>query len=67
MIMSHENANVERGFSINSDYLWENMKKKSLIARRMVFDSITVKGGLRNFEVSKQMILNVRNARAKFA
>lgn len=67
MILSHGNSNVERGFSINKDCLWDNMKEESLIDRRIVYDSILAKGGLNNFQVSKQMIHMAKNSRAKFA
>ncbi|GBO38609.1 hypothetical protein AVEN_9117-1 [Araneus ventricosus] len=66
MILSHGKSNVERGFSINKDCLWENMKQQTLIARRIVYDSIQANGGISNFEVSKQLILSVRNSRAKY-
>ncbi|GBN85948.1 hypothetical protein AVEN_104734-1 [Araneus ventricosus] len=67
MVLSHGNASVERGFSINSDCLWENMKEDSLIARRRVFDYIASVGGLSNIEISKKMIHYVHNARARYS
>ncbi|GBN49355.1 hypothetical protein AVEN_57100-1 [Araneus ventricosus] len=66
MILSHGNSNVERGFSINKECLWENMKEQTLIARRIVYDSIQANGGINNFEVSKQLILSVRNSRGNY-
>ncbi|GBM09911.1 hypothetical protein AVEN_86801-1 [Araneus ventricosus] len=66
MILSHGNSNVERGFSINKRLFMENMKEQTLIARRIVYDSIQANGGISNFEVSKQFILSVRNSRAKY-
>ncbi|GBL72498.1 hypothetical protein AVEN_115410-1 [Araneus ventricosus] len=66
MILSHGNSNAERGFSINKECLWENMKEQTLIARRIVYDSIQANGGINNFEVSKQLILSVRNSRGNY-
>lgn len=66
MILSHGSSNIERGFSINSDCLWENMKDESLVARRIVYDSILAAGGTKDFEVTKQLVLSVRNSHSKF-
>ena len=40
LILSHGNACVESGFSINKILLQENMKNESLVAQRIVFDGI---------------------------
>ena len=37
MILSHGNANLERGFSINGECLVENMKNETLISQRRVY------------------------------
>lgn len=66
LIFSHGNAFVERGFSINSDCLWENMKEESLIARRRVFDYVASLGGVGNVDISKKMLQYVKNARARY-
>lgn len=66
MILSHGNSNVERGFSINKSCLWDNMNEESLVARRVVFDYIQDLGGVSNVEITKQLILSVKNARGRF-
>ena len=40
LVLSHRNAVVESGFSINSDVLVENLKEESVVAQRQVFDGI---------------------------
>lgn len=67
MILSHGNSNVERGFSVNSDCLWENMREDSVIARRRIYDHVTQIGGLSKFQITRQMIQHVKNARVKHA
>ena len=42
MILSHGNANVERGFSVNSEYLVENMKNETLIAQRLILKELLI-------------------------
>lgn len=64
--MSHGNAFVERGFSINKEIIVENQLAKSLVAQRQVYDAIQAVGGLHNIIIDKQMILKVRNARSLY-
>lgn len=40
LTLSHGQASIERGFSINKDAIVENQKESSLIAQSLVYDSI---------------------------
>ena len=40
--LSHGQADMERGFSINKDTLKTNMTDKTLIARRFIYNSVEV-------------------------
>ncbi|KAJ8884749.1 hypothetical protein PR048_010945 [Dryococelus australis] len=60
LIISHGNAALERGFSINKEIIVENQKE------RQIFDAVTAKGGIANMEVSKLMIHSVRNAHSRY-
>ena len=40
--LSHGQSNVERGFSLNKEILQENLKEKSLVAQRIVYDTLKV-------------------------
>lgn len=62
LVLYHGNAAVERGFSVNKDCIVENQKPKSLIAQRIIYDSINSVGGIENVTINKKMILAVRNA-----
>jgi hypothetical protein len=53
LILSHGQATVESGFSVNEKILIENMKEKSLIAQRLTCDQIYHSGGHLNVELSK--------------
>ena len=46
LILSHGNACVESGFSINEQILQENMKELTIIAQRHVYEGIIAKVGL---------------------
>ena len=55
-ILSHGNARVESGFSVNRDMLVENLKEVSLIAQRQVYDAIKAKGGILNVNITNEML-----------
>lgn len=65
LVMFHGNAAVERGFSVNRECLVENLSEASLIAQRCVYDSVHSEGGVKNVQITKQMIHSVRNASAR--
>lgn len=65
LLLSHGQASVERGFSINKELLLENLKEKSVVAQRVIHDHISFEGGIRNVVFSKSL-LSVRSARQKY-
>ena len=38
--MSHGQSYVERGFSVNKELIYTNMKEKSLVAQRLIYDKL---------------------------
>lgn len=66
LIMSHGNAFLERGFSVNSECLLENQKTESLVALRQVHDAVTAAGGVHAVQVTKSLIHAARNAHARY-
>ena len=64
--ISHGNANVERGFSVNKECLIENLQEKSLIARRVVYDAVNDVDGIENVSITKAMIQSVKNSRSLY-
>lgn len=61
MIISHGNSELERGFSVNKECIVENQTEKSLIAQRLIYDSIkSTDKPLIEFEITKNLISNVR-------
>ncbi|GBN61905.1 hypothetical protein AVEN_242812-1 [Araneus ventricosus] len=61
LIVSHGNAAVDSGFSINKAMLIGNMQERSVIALRTVYDAVSNSGDLFKVDVTKQMILAARN------
>lgn len=66
LIISHGNASVERGFSVNKTILVENLKEQSLVNQRIVYDGIKSLGGVENIQIDKRMMLAVRGARQRY-
>lgn len=66
LILSHGNAAVESGFSINKSMLIENMHEESIIAQRHVYDSILYYGGVKCVPINQRMLLSVRCAHKKY-
>lgn len=66
LILSHGNAALERGFSVNKECLIDNLLEKSLVAQRIVIDGINNVGGLKNFSVTKRLIQYARNSHSRY-
>lgn len=66
LILSHGNASVERGFSVNSEIVVENQTERSLIAQRFIYDAIQDANGVENFNIDKNIIHCFRNAHSLY-
>lgn len=66
LILSHGNARVEAGFSINKDELSENMSEDALVAHRIVYDCVQRQGGLKKVEITSEMMKSVANAHGQY-
>ena len=69
LILSHGNTRVESGFSINQLILDVNMKEQSLVAQRIVYETVMNEGGPIKADINSKMIKSVKLAsnRYKFA
>lgn len=65
LVLFHGNADVERGFSINSNCLVENLMEDSLIAQRSIISAVSAIGGVKNLVLDKALISSVRHASQK--
>ena len=66
LIISHGQACVERGFSENKQALQVNMQKETLVGRRMVKDHIHSIGGIKNFELTSDLLKSCSLGRARY-
>ena len=67
LILSHGQAQVERGFSINNELLVENLNNESLIAQRIVTDHMRQKG-LQSYQlnITQKLLKHVKCARSRY-
>lgn len=66
LTLSHGNAAVESGFSVNGDMLVENLHEDSLVTQRIVYDSVQDAGGITSVNIDKAMLQFVRGARGRY-
>lgn len=66
LILSHGNAFVESGFSINKEMLVENLHEESLIGLRRVWDGVSNAGGENCVQVDQEMIKYARGAASRY-
>ena len=67
LLLSHGQASVERGFSVNKQVELDNLTKDSFVAKRLICDHVTSAGGLKNIDTSnKALLLAASSARRKY-
>lgn len=66
LLLSHGQATVERGFSINKEVEENNLQEGTLIAKRLVIDHIQAAGGVGRVEVTSKMIVSAGSAHNRY-
>lgn len=66
MVLSHGQASVERGFSINKAIEVENLKQESYIAQRLIFENCSKQSEIHNVIITKEMRKYVTHSRQKY-
>ena len=66
LLLSHGQAAVERGFSVNRQIEVENMNAETYSAQRIICDHVSSVGGLNNVVMSKGMMTSVAAARQRY-
>src|SRR5690348_13080877 len=65
-LLSHGNASVESGFSINKELLIENLNEKTVVCQRRVYDAIFNAGGVLSTPIDIKLLQSVRAARMRY-
>ena len=70
LTLSHGQAAIERGFSVNKNLSSTNMLQKTIVAQRIVCDGVSKilgpNDGLENFQIENALLAFVRNSRGKY-
>ena len=62
LILSHSNAFVESGFSVNGGIMVENILESTVVAQHLVYEGTERAGGVKKVEVIPEMIAKVKVA-----
>ena len=69
MVVSHGNADPERGFSLNKNILTDNrssLSQSSIVGLRTVKDFLIAAGGIENVKITRSMIHHHQQAAKKY-
>ncbi|XP_072562663.1 uncharacterized protein [Paramormyrops kingsleyae] len=66
LLLSHGQASVERGFSINKEVETENMQEHTIVAQRLICDYVAMHGGITQVPLTKELMASVGAARSKY-
>ncbi|XP_041347559.1 uncharacterized protein LOC121367447 [Gigantopelta aegis] len=66
LLLSHGQASMERGFSVNRQIEMENMSGGMNVALRTISDYLSYVGGIFNVNMTKQLLCSVLGARHRY-
>ena len=66
LVLSHGQAQVERGFSVNKEVMSENLSEKAAVSKRLICDHVTAVGGVMKVELTHALLASVSCSRAKY-
>lgn len=66
LLLSHGQASVERGFSVNKEILTENLQEDTIITQRLICDFVAMHGGVTQVPLTKELMASVGAARSKY-
>ena len=67
LTLSHGNARVEAGFTINADILSPNMLKESIITQRIVYEAVSKAGGPTKVIIDRELLKMVKDSHRQCA
>ena len=66
LLLSHGQASVERGFSVNKQMEVTNLQEDTFVAQRLVHDHITAVGGIMGVSLDKDLLRSCVASRARY-
>lgn len=66
LLLSHGQATVERGFSVNKEVETCNMQEETMVTHRLICDYVNICGGLLSVAISKELLASAASARSRY-
>jgi len=66
LLVSHGQASVERGFSLNRQIEKDNLGEGMLVALRQIIDYFVLVGGMLKVEITKELLSSASSSRHKY-
>ncbi|XP_063740389.1 uncharacterized protein LOC134883765 [Eleginops maclovinus] len=66
LLLSHGQATVERGFSVNKEIETANIHEDTVVAQRIVCDYISLHGGVTKVPLTPALLSSVSSSRARY-
>ena len=66
LVLSHGQASVERGFSVNKKVETENLSQKSMVSQRLICEYVNECGGIAQVPISKELLRSASAARQRY-
>ncbi|XP_014675867.1 PREDICTED: uncharacterized protein LOC106815856 [Priapulus caudatus] len=66
LLLSHGQASVERGFSVNKQVAADNLQEETFVARRLICEHVNRAGGVCNVQITPQLLVAAAGARQKY-
>lgn len=66
LVLSHGQASVERGFSVNKEMMQQNFKERSVTAQRIIYDHIKKCGGVMKVTIDQELRNAARQASSNY-
>nr|XP_055033928.1 uncharacterized protein LOC129422183 [Misgurnus anguillicaudatus] len=65
LLLSHGQATVERGFSVNKEVETCNMQEETMITHRLICAYVNICGGVLSVPISKELLASAASARSR--
>ena len=66
LLLSHGQATVERGFSINKEVEMSNMEDDTVVSQRLICDYVRLCGGVGKVPLTKELLTECGTARRRY-
>ena len=66
LLLSHGQASVERGFSVNKQMERANLCEETFVAQRIVNDHVKAVGGVMSVDLSKELLASCAASRSRY-